>query len=66
VTLEVRTGNAAAIALYTKLGFEQVGLRKGYYQDTGEAARLLTLFGVDRDPIWHTLEARRRVIEREK
>lgn len=29
--LEVRIGNAAARRLYETLGFEQVGLRKGYY-----------------------------------
>lgn len=29
--LEVRLGNAAARQLYDTLGFEQVGLRKGYY-----------------------------------
>jgi len=30
--LEVRRSNRAAIALYRKLGFECVGLRRGYYQ----------------------------------
>lgn len=29
--LEVRTSNHAAIALYEKLGFEQIGCRKNYY-----------------------------------
>lgn len=29
--LEVRTSNAAAIALYRKAGFEQIGWRRGYY-----------------------------------
>jgi [ribosomal protein S18]-alanine N-acetyltransferase len=31
VLLEVRPSNAAAIQLYRSEGFEQVGLRKGYY-----------------------------------
>jgi ribosomal-protein-alanine N-acetyltransferase len=31
VFLEVREGNAAARRLYEKLGFVQVGLRRGYY-----------------------------------
>jgi len=30
--LEVRPSNAAAIRLYLALGFEQVGMRRGYYQ----------------------------------
>jgi ribosomal-protein-alanine N-acetyltransferase len=63
VTLEVRVQNAPAIALYTKLRFEDVGIRKGYYQDTGEDARLLTLFGLQRPEVWHRLEARRQAIE---
>lgn len=39
--LEVRAGNQAAIALYRRFGFVQVGLRKGYYQDNHEDALLL-------------------------
>ncbi|MDY6872727.1 MAG: ribosomal protein S18-alanine N-acetyltransferase [Chloroflexota bacterium] len=41
--LEVRESNLAAQGLYDKFGFEQVGLRKGYYQDTHEDAILMTL-----------------------
>ncbi len=63
VTLEVRVHNASAIALYTKLRFEDVGIRRGYYQDTGEDARLLTLFGLDRPEVWRRLEERRQAIE---
>lgn len=40
--LEVREGNRAARALYEGAGFEQVGLRRGYYPDTGEDALLLS------------------------
>jgi [ribosomal protein S18]-alanine N-acetyltransferase len=29
--LEVRPSNIAAVSLYEKLGYEQIGLRKGYY-----------------------------------
>jgi len=32
VYLEVRPSNLAALALYRKFGFKQVGLRKGYYR----------------------------------
>ncbi|MFV0421595.1 ribosomal protein S18-alanine N-acetyltransferase [Oleidesulfovibrio sp.] len=36
--LEVRRNNHPAINLYEHLGFEAVGVRKGYYRDTGEDA----------------------------
>jgi len=39
--LEVREGNRDARRLYSRLGFEEVGRRKGYYRD-GEAAVLCT------------------------
>ena len=35
-TLEVRASNEGAIHLYEKYGFQTVGRRKKYYQDTGE------------------------------
>ena len=40
-TLEVRTGNEAAIGLYEKFGFETAGVRKGYYEDNGEDALIM-------------------------
>lgn len=42
LTLEVRASNAPAIALYEKLGFQQVGRRKDYYREPKEDALLLT------------------------
>ena len=42
LTLEVRAGNAPAIALYEKHGFYEVGRRKGYYDDPKEDAVLMT------------------------
>ncbi len=41
MTLEVRTQNHVAIALYKKLGFLMAGIRPGYYQDTGEDALIM-------------------------
>jgi len=43
LTLEVRAGNAAAVALYRKLGFEEVGRRKNYYTEPTEDALLMTV-----------------------
>lgn len=43
VTLEVRSGNEAAMELYRKLGFREVGRRKGYYVKGGEDAVLMDL-----------------------
>ncbi len=40
--LEVRRGNAPAIALYESLGFVRAGVRPAYYQDTGEDALVYT------------------------
>lgn len=44
VTLEVRVSNAAAIALYRSFGFQEVGVRRGYYRDNGEDALLMTWY----------------------
>ncbi|HZO22362.1 MAG TPA: ribosomal protein S18-alanine N-acetyltransferase [Steroidobacteraceae bacterium] len=43
--LEVRPSNAAALRLYLSHGFEQVGMRRGYYQAVGgrEDAAVLKL-----------------------
>lgn len=48
IHLEVRKSNLPAVSLYEKSGFEQVGLRKGYYPDNGEDAVLYTLTLVGR------------------
>lgn len=47
IILEVRENNFAAINLYKKLGFKRVGLRRGYYRDTGENALLLALHDLE-------------------
>ena len=41
LTLEVRASNEPAKALYEKLGFTQVGLRKNYYRNPREDALIL-------------------------
>jgi len=41
VFLEVRADNPRAQALYLRYGFEQIGLRKGYYQPSGTDALVM-------------------------
>ena len=42
IHLEVRAGNASAIRMYEREGFSFLGVRRGYYADTGEDAVLLS------------------------
>ena len=42
LTLEVRESNKAAIGLYLKHGFEEVGRRKNFYNDPKEDAIIMT------------------------
>lgn len=45
-SLEVSSSNNSAIALYEKFGFKTAGLRKRYYQATGEDALILWRSGL--------------------
>ena len=40
-TLEVRMSNAAAMGLYERYGFRNAGVRRGYYHDNQEDARIM-------------------------
>ena len=42
LTLEVRASNAATIALYEKMGYARVGVRKNYYEHPREDAVIMT------------------------
>jgi ribosomal-protein-alanine N-acetyltransferase len=44
ITLEVRASNRPAIALYEKLGFTEVGVRRGFYSHPTEDGILMTLY----------------------
>lgn len=41
IFLEVRKGNAAAIGLYKKYGFAEIGVRKNYYKNPTEDAVIM-------------------------
>ena len=46
-TLEVRAGNAAAIALYEKLGFRSVGEHRNFYSNPREDALIMWYFAAE-------------------
>ena len=52
VTLEVRSSNEAARALYRKYGFQEVGVRKRYYADNNEDAVIMTTPPIQTDGYW--------------
>jgi [ribosomal protein S18]-alanine N-acetyltransferase len=43
LTLEVRSSNSGAIAMYERLGFRPAGTRPRYYHDNGEDALIMWL-----------------------
>lgn len=43
ILLEVRKSNTSAIALYEKLGFKHIGIRKNYYSSPREDALIMLL-----------------------
>ena len=47
VSLEVAVGNERAQALYRRFGFAPVGVRKRYYQLTGEDAYVMWAYDID-------------------
>jgi len=56
-TLEVRTSNAEAIALYRQFGFRQVAIIARYYHDTNEDGLVMVLRGMDRLPVQERIRA---------
>jgi ribosomal-protein-alanine N-acetyltransferase len=54
LTLEVRLSNRGAQEMYRRFGFLSVGVRKGYYADTGEDALIMWAYEVQ-DPAYSRL-----------
>ncbi|HEX9314686.1 MAG TPA: ribosomal protein S18-alanine N-acetyltransferase [Actinomycetota bacterium] len=47
VSLEVRKSNLGAQRMYERFGFRPVGVRRGYYVETGEDAIVMWVEGID-------------------
>lgn len=50
MVLEVRASNVIAQALYRKYGFQETGLRKGYYSDNNENAVIMSAEAITSAP----------------
>ena len=62
VTLEVRVTNEVAQSLYRKYTFRETGLRKRYYSDNGEDAKIMTTEDLDTPHFQDVLAANRRAL----
>jgi ribosomal-protein-alanine N-acetyltransferase len=62
MTLEVRLSNRGAQEMYKRFGFNAVGVRKGYYGDTGEDALVMWSYEVSEAPYRRLLEGIERGI----
>jgi len=62
-TLEVRLANRGAQRLYAGFGFAPVGIRPGYYADTGEDALIMWLHELASDGVAATLADQRRRLD---
>ena len=62
LTLEVRLSNKGAQELYKRFGFTAVGVRKGYYADTGEDALVMWAYEVGSQPYRRLLDGIERTI----
>jgi len=63
MTLEVRESNSEARDFYTKFGFTDLGLRMGYYEDTGEHAVIMATGDITTDGYMATLLQIKRSLE---
>ena len=65
MTLEVRLSNRGAQEMYKRFGFTAVGVRKGYYADTGEDALIMWAYEVSEPPYRRLLAGIERQIRGE-
>jgi ribosomal-protein-alanine N-acetyltransferase len=56
ISLEVAANNKAAQSLYRRFGFVPVGVRKNYYQVTGQDALVMWVYDVDSEAYGHRLD----------
>jgi [ribosomal protein S18]-alanine N-acetyltransferase len=63
LTLEVRLSNRGAQEMYKRFGFTAVGVRKGYYADTGEDALIMWAYEVSEPPYGRLLAGIARSID---
>ena len=59
VSLEVRKSNLGAQQMYERFGFRPVGVRRGYYVETGEDAIVMWVEGIDKPPYRQLLDTMR-------
>jgi ribosomal-protein-alanine N-acetyltransferase len=62
LTLEVRLSNGPAQEMYKRFGFTAVGVRKGYYGDTGEDALVMWAYDITDASYGRLLEGLERSI----
>lgn len=63
VSLEVRRSNLAAQQMYERFGFRPVGVRRGYYIETGEDAIVMWAENVDRAAYARLLDEMRALVD---
>jgi [ribosomal protein S18]-alanine N-acetyltransferase len=63
ISLEVRKSNFPAQHMYERFGFKPVGLRRGYYVETGEDAIVMWVDGISTSAYAAKLDTLRQSIE---
>jgi ribosomal-protein-alanine N-acetyltransferase len=63
LTLEVRVSNVPAISLYEKYGMTTQGLRKSYYTDNREDAKIMTVADIQSLDYRHLLNSKWEKLE---